>query len=146
MTKKIILTFIITIFALFVTTYSFATDEIKEDTMNAANGIRNTVGDIENTVENTVKDAGNAVREGTNDLENAGNDVTSGMNNNLSTSTSTNNQESNNGYSASRTSTGSETGINSTMLTWLILAIVAVAIIALIWFYATQNNHSKYDN
>ncbi len=144
MTKKIIITLAIILCAIFATTYSFATNEIKNGVMDAANDVRNVVGDVENGVENVAKDAAGAIREGTNDVENAGENMTGDvMNQNTNGTTTSNNDNMNNdGYSATRTATDVTGGMSSTMWTWIILAIVGVAIVALVWFYAMQKNNS----
>ncbi len=56
------------------------------------------------------------------------------------------------GYNATRTATDANTtnflGMNSTMWTWLIIAVAAAVIIALIWYYASSNNRrtNYYDD
>ena len=110
---------------LFISTISFANNDIKDGVhsatdavidgaSNLVNDARKGVGAIENTVENGAKDIGNAIH----------NDNT-------------------NGYTATRTATTGTTtnGMNSTLWTWVILAVAAVVIIGLIWYYASQNNH-----
>ena len=133
MTKKIILTITFILFALFASTYSFATDNMKNGAMDAANGVRNAVGDVENGVEDTAKDISGAIRKSTNDVEKAGNDVTGDIK-------SSNNKDN---HPATRTATDVGTGMSNTMWIWLIMAIVAVAIIALIWFYTAQNKNNR---
>lgn len=45
------------------------------------------------------------------------------------------------GYTATRTNTNATwLGMDATMWTWLIMAILGVAIVAMIWFYAKQDN------
>ena len=56
----------------------------------------------------------------------------------------------NNGYTATRTSTGESTfmGMGSTAWTWLILGIAAIAIVALVWYYSmqfTNKNNNRYE-
>lgn len=152
MTKKIIIAITIILCASFITTYSFAADEIKNGAMDAANGIRNVVGNAENGVENVAKDAAGAIRKGTNDVENAGENVTghvkNGANNVEKGAENTRNDiasSTNDGYSATRTATGMF-GTSNIMWTWLILAVIAVVIVGLVWYYAAQNNRNKYDN
>lgn len=141
MTKKIIIATTIILCTIFACTYSFAANEIK----NAANDVRNGVGNVENGVENVAKDVTGAIRQGTNNVENAGGNMTNDMTRNNTTSTTTTNSgNTNRGYTAARTSTGIF-GTSSTMWTWLILAIVAVVIIGLVWYYAMQKNNS-HDN
>lgn len=154
MTKKFIIAIIIILCASFITTYSFAADEIKNGAMEATNTVRNVVGDAENGIENVAKDAAGAIRKGTGDIENAGENITgdvkNGANNieksgeNIRNDITTNNGETNDGYTAKRTATGMF-GTNNTMWTWLILAVIAVAIIGLIWYYTVQNkSHDEY--
>lgn len=110
---------------LFISTISFANNDIKDGVhsatdavidgaSNLVNDARKGVGAIENTVENGTKDIGNAIHH-----------------------------DNTNGYTATRTATTGTTtnGMNSTLWTWVILAVAAVVIIGLIWYYASQNNH-----
>ena len=110
---------------MFISTISFANNDIKDgvhsatDTVidgasNLVNDARKGVGAIENTVENGAKDIGNAIHH-----------------------------DNTNGYTTTRTATTGTTtnGMNSTLWTWVILAVAAVVIIGLIWYYASQNNH-----
>ena len=110
---------------LFISTISFANNDIKDGVhsatdavidgaSNLANDARKGVGAIENTVENGAKDIGNAMHH-----------------------------DNTNGDTATRTATTGTTtnGMNSTLWTWVILAVAAVVIIGLIWYYASQNNH-----
>ena len=110
---------------LFISTISFANNDIKDGVhsatdavidgaSNLANDARKGVGAIENTVENGAKDIGYAMHH-----------------------------DNTNGYTATRTATTGTTtnGMNSTLWTWVILAVAAVVIIGLIWYYASQNNH-----
>lgn len=104
---------------------------------------------------NMMNDAKGAVNEAVNDVrdvvggaENAMNDtvnsVTNGMNNRSMSNTT--------GYTANRTATTSSNestflGMGSTAWTWLILAIAAVAIVALVWYYSSQiTNRRNYDD
>ena len=109
---------------LFISTLSFANNDIKDgvhsatDTVidgasNLANDARKGVGAIENTIEDGAKDIGNAVFNDNND------------------------------YTATKTATTETTtnGMNSTLWTWVILAVAAVVIIGLVWYYASQDNH-----
>lgn len=110
---------------LFISTISFANNDIKDGVhsatdaiidgaSNLANDARKGVGAIENTVEDGAKDIGNAMHH-----------------------------DNTNAYTTTRTATTGTTtnGMNSTLWTWVILAVAAVVIIGLIWYYASQNNH-----
>lgn len=125
MKRKALIILSILFALLFISTISFANNDIKDgvhsatDTVidgasNLVNDARKGVGAIENTVENGAKDIGNAIYH-----------------------------DNTNGYTTTRTATTGTTtnGMNSTLWTWVILAVAAVVIIGLIWYYASQNNH-----
>lgn len=125
MKRKTLIILSILFALLFISTISFANNDIKDGVhsatdavidgaSNLVNDARKGVGAIENTVENGAKDIGNAMHH-----------------------------DNTNGYTATRTATTETTtnGMNSTLWTWVILAVAAVVIIGLIWYYASQNNH-----
>ena len=125
MKRKTLIILSILFALLFISTISFANNDIKDGVhsatdavidgaSNLVNDARKGVGAIENTVENGAKDIGNAIY-----LDNT------------------------NGYTATRTATTGTTtnGMNSTLWTWVILAVAAVVIIGLVWYYASQDNH-----
>lgn len=138
---------------LFTSSTVFAADNVGNAIQDAGNGIRNVVGGAENVVENGVNGFGNAVKDG---IDNIGNTMNFGNNN--STTNNNNFMKSNNssagltgntnGYTATRTTTdGNSSGMASTAWTWIILAIAAVLIIGLVWYYAAQtNSRTDYDN
>ena len=121
MKRKTLIILSILFALLFISTISFANNDIKDGVhsatdavidgaSNLVNDARKGVGAIENTVENGAKDIGNAIHH-----------------------------DNTNGYT---TTTGTTTNaMNSTLWTWVILAVAAVVIIGLIWYYASQNNH-----
>lgn len=130
--------------------YTFAANEPQ-----AVQGIRNVVGGAENIVEDAGKGIVDGVRNvtsgGENMMENAARDVQNGAQDagNRITGAMTDDN-----YDATRTTTrsadvnngeGTFLGINGTTWAWLIIAVVAVAIIALIWMYVRQNNNSYND-
>lgn len=149
MKKKLYIT-ILTLLAIlaFSISYTFAANN-----MTAVDGIRNVVGGAENVVENAGKGIVDGVRNVTSAGQNTMGNVTGG------TRTQTQNagnrlvDGTTDGYTATRTTTRAATGtntgtflgMNSTVWTWLIMAIVGIAIVALVWMYAKQNNHSYND-
>lgn len=133
----------------FSLTFSFATDNNNAMNMvnDAANNVRGAVGGAENAVEGAVKDVTDTSRNAVNNVENGVNKSVDNMN----TMGITNNA----GYTANRTATTTTAdantgflGMSSTMWTWLILAVAAVAIVALVWYYSSQvtKNRSYDDN
>jgi hypothetical protein len=131
MTKKVF-AFLIAIFITFATSSVFAANEVKDAMDNAGNGIQNVV----DGAGNVIKDAGNTISNGTKNVVNA----VSNEANMLSTGMTNNN------YTATRTSTDATImGMSANTWTWFVLAIVALAIIAVVWYYAAQNN-TEYNN
>lgn len=145
----IIALLIVSIFVLSVS-YTFAANEPQ-----AVQGIRNVVGGAENMVEDAGRGIVDGVRNvtsgGENMMENAAGNIGNGVQNagNRVTGAMTSDN-----YNATRTTTrsadinaaeGTFLGMNGTVWTWLIMAVVGVAIIALVWMYAKQNNRSYND-
>ena len=137
--KFFIVATLLAILSLFAVSYTFATT-------NAVNDVRNAVGGAENVIEDTGKGIANGVRDGMNTVENGaknvGNDVKNGMNDMGRTT---------NNYTATRTATTTDNGllgnVSNTVWSWLIIAIVAIVIVALVLFYANQNkNTTTYHN
>ena len=163
MKKKLIFTILVfTCITVFSFSFCFA-----ENMENITNGIRNTINNAENTIENAAKGAVDTSKNITGTMENTANNMTDNMFINSTTETETktnqvdNNDKTNmagatmnsdNGtYTAMRTSaTGEDTlfGMTSTTWIWLILALVAIALIALVYFYSAQmtGKHNYHDD
>ena len=140
MYKKLLISFSILIAMILSFTVCFANNNMLE---NAANGVRNVVGGAENAVEDAAKDVSNTSKEATNNIEN-------GANNAKNTVTDNHDGTKTNNYTATRTATDGTAhtfmGMSSTAWTWLIIGIAAIAIVALVWYYAAQMRSSNYDN
>lgn len=134
MKKKLLISLAIILASIFSFTVCFATDGLG----NVANDVRNVVGGVENTVENAARDVS---KDATGSVEN-------GMNSDTHNSMSRTNN-----YNTTRVATGSSNmsgGMSASAWTWLILGIVAIAIIAVVWYYSMQltngrNNHDDND-
>lgn len=121
-----VILFVLCIFSGFVS----ATDEVKNAVSNVTNtvidganhlgsDVRNGVGNMENGIE----DALDFDKNGTTDM----------MNDNTKAGTSSD-------YTATRTTANGTNNNNaSTLWVWLIVAIAAIVIIGLVWYYGTQN-------
>lgn len=141
MTKKVFIVFAISLLVILLGTYSFATenmmnkDNIKNTIMNAENSVANGVTSAINSVKNTANDAMNSMENGMNDMTQNTNDT---------------NNENNSTYNVTRTDATTQTrvaGMTATSWTWLIIAVLGVAIVALVWYFARQytDNHSHND-
>lgn len=152
MKKKIYISILTLVTAtLLLCSCTFANNDMK-----AVDGIRNIVGGAENVVEDAGKGIVDGVRNITSHSENAMDNVTHDADNTMQNAGNTvagSLTTDNNDYNATRTTTrsavdageGTFLGMNGTMWTWLIMAIVGIAIVALVWMYAKQNNNSYND-
>lgn len=140
MYKKLLISVAILIIGILSFSVCFANDALQD----AANSVRNVVGGAENAVEDAAKNISNASKDTTNKIEENANNIgnaTKNTVNNAKTNVTTNN------YAATRTATTNNTfmGMNATAWTWLIIGIVAIAIVALVWYYSMQIRSSNYD-
>ena len=140
MYKKLLISIAILIIGIF----SFSTCFANNGLQDAADGIRNVVGDAENAVEDAAKDISNASKNATAEIENGANNIGNAVMNTTNNAFKTDN---NNHYTATRTATTDNTfmGMNATAWTWLIIGIAAIAIVALVWYYAMQTRSSDYN-
>lgn len=133
MTKKVLISIIALLYTLFFTSFAFATTSME----NGAKDVGTEVKDSFDKLEGGAKDMGNTVKDAITDVGNAMTDNKDNLSNNSN----------DNSYTATRTSATSNTSLfgmsTNTMWTWLILAIVAVAIVSLLWFYGSQNNTTR---
>ena len=142
MTKKLFLLVSILFAFLFISSFSFAanttTNPIK-DTVNgltggAINGTTNLVQDVTGGAANAVNHAANA----------AGTAGTAGTARTPTAHTAPRALANNAGYTAARTATPGATGImNNNIITWVILAVAAVIIMSLVWYYAVQDTDRR---
>lgn len=103
-------------------------EEITDSLDKAGDSVRNVADDAMNGVRNMTRDDTNTVRN-------------SRENNNYGNNYNTNGT----GYNAIRTSVNDTTMGTGTMSTttwmWIILAVAAIVIVAMIWYYAVQTNN-----
>ena len=102
------------------------------DTLDHADNTRNSdnMNDMGNDISNAAGNLGNGIENVANDLrrdaENTANKAISGVTGN---------------YAAGETATTTDgTGMSTTTWVWIVLAVVAVIIIASVWYYASQRN------
>ena len=131
MTKKIV-SFIIALSLIVSSSFVFAESEIKDSADKAGHTMQNVV----NGAGTVLKDAGEGIKDGARNVGEA-------VNNGARDMTRTDN---NDGYTARRTNDSATImGMSGTAWTWLVLAIAALAIVGLVWYYAMQNKN-EYNN
>lgn len=141
MNKKIFIILSVLFITILTATISYAaTNEMNNASNDVMNGVQDTAEDVKDgvqdtaeTAENVLQDATGAVKDGTNEVEETGNNITGDM------STDENNGD----YSATRTA--ATMGSNTTMWSWVLIILVAAAILGLVWYYTAHKNNSHED-
>lgn len=94
-------------------------------------------------ITDSLNKAGNSVRNVADDAMNIGTDNT--RNNNNNNNGTARNYDNGNGYNAVRTSVDDMatgvTNMSTTTWIWIILAVAAIIIVAMVWYYAVQDNN-----
>lgn len=135
MRKKSLIIVSVLLAILFISTASFANNDLKNGIHNAtdtvvdgaenlAEDVRSGIGTAENVIEDGARNIGTAISDGVNDVAGAANS----------------------GYTATRTTASDITNsntMNSSLWTWVSLAIAAVVIVGLVWYYGTQHNDTE---
>ena len=137
MTKKILIAITILFATLFLSSSVFATNNVQDGARDIGTEVKDSWDKLGGAVQNIGNNAKGAV-------DNVGNNARNSMNNN---NTTANNNHNNNGYTATRTSAvnnnGNLFGMTSNAWTWFIMAVLAVVIVALVWYYGTQTANNK---
>lgn len=121
---------------------------------NIEQGAENTLNGIRDGVQNMVNDAGNSIgraKDGISNVitdgENAVNNMTNNDDNNdMNNYDNTNSNTMNNGtddYTASRTASATDITNTNNATVWTVLAIAAIIIIALVWYYTVQSKNDR---
>lgn len=106
----------------------------------------NMLNTVEKAAENVTSDIGNTLNRGMGATANTINDGTRKVENTMVSGTTNNNNKTNN-YNATRTNTNNTLlGMTPAVWTWLIMGMVAVAIVALVWYFAKQKDVTSNSN
>lgn len=151
MYKKIFISVVFLACIIFSFSVCFANNNAGDMLRDAGDNVRNAVGGVENTIEDAARGVSNTSRDFTGNMEEGANNIGNAMtDNNTNTGMSMVDKGRDGAYTATRTSTDTTgntlMGMNATTWTWLIIGIAAIAIVALVWYYAMQMRSSNYDN
>ena len=150
MYKKLFISVVLLLVITFSASICFANDA-GNMLQDAGNNVKNFVGGVENTIEDAARGVSNTSRDFTSNMEEGANNIGNAMtDDNANTGISMIDEGRDGAYTATRTSTDTTgntfMGMNATSWTWLIIGITAIAIVALVWYYAMQLRSSNYDN
>ena len=162
MLKKIGLYITLIATVLLFTSFSFASNlgnDIKDSMDKTGNTIQNVMNGVTDAGKNAVDNMGNAVNDAANGARDTMNNMANGINNMTDDmfdnrdDNNQNNNENNNantgngaddGYSAARIATFTDTTTNNTWL-WIALGVVALAIVGLSWYYMSDNRNNHHE-
>lgn len=135
MAKKIFISLAILVLSL-CCSVCFAADNGDDSNVNLGEEITDSLNKAGNSVRNVADDAMNM---GTDNARNNNN------NNNNNNNRTARNYDNGNGYNAVRTSVDDMatgvTNMSTTTWIWIILAVAAIIIVAMVWYYAVQDNN-----
>lgn len=139
MSKKLWIGLAILVIGIFSCSLCLANND-QNPLQGAANAARNVVGGAENAVEGAANGVTGTMRGATNNIEHNGENT---MNHVGATTRNAGTHD----YTAQRTNAETRfMGMSSTMWTWLIIGIAAIAIIALVWYYSMQVTGNRNNN
>ena len=135
MAKKIFISLAIVILSLCCSVVCFAADN--NSNVNLGEEITDSLDKTGNSVRNVAEDVMNGVDGNNRNARNSNNNNRTNTNNNQDNNVFTN------GYNAVRTSVDdAATGnMSTTTWIWIILAVAAIIIVAMVWYYAVQDNN-----
>ena len=144
MKKKILVSVLFSIVCVLLSTVCFATNNTKNDntmTEKIGNEITSSIKETEKSVDNLVNtDIVNNVNNGLNEDDDTNNHKTrSDMTNDVNKAENRIVAGTTGNYNAGEKTTN-ENGMSVTTWVWIILAVLAVIIIAAVWYYAAQRN------
>lgn len=138
MSKKTLIGFAIFLVLFFTSNLAFAANNVVND---VGNGINNIVSNTKNMISDTGSNISSAANKtGMNNMENNMSTDINKEENIMSNDMMTDGTN----YTAARTAT-TASGINNSTLMWIILAISAIAIVGLVWYYGKQFEHSDME-
>ena len=110
---------------------------------DVARSVENTVEDgarsVENTVEDGVEKAENVIENGAEAVENTTNNATRDMENGVDDTRNAISGETSN-FTSGETNDNTNNGMSTRTWVWIIIAVIAVIIIAAVWYYASNKN------
>jgi gas vesicle protein len=106
----------------------------KDRTVSNTQNVSENVGD---TIKDGARDVGNAISNGVEDIKDGAENLMDG-NNNTSSKAQNNVVAGTTGNYASGEQVTNNSGISGTAWVWIILAVIAIIIIAAVWYYAAQ--------
>lgn len=156
MNKKVLISISLFIVLLLTTVSCFANINLESEIQSSANRSEETLQNAGDGIKNIATDIGAGIKDTAQGIGNGIEDVIDGSDNDHGTGTVTESSNEAVGstemtigessdYAATRTSTDMLTGttMTNTAWVWLILGIVGIAIVALTWYYVSQNNDNR---
>lgn len=139
MNKKLLIS-LLTLAFIFCSSVCFATN-VGTEMQNSVQKSGTTLENMGNGIKNIAEDVGNGVQGAASSIGNSMEDFFD-MNNNNNDNVGDTAKIASDGYTATRTNTNVGSMTNTAWI-WLILGIVGVVIVAMTWYYVSQDNSHK---
>ncbi len=111
----------------------------------ASEGESNSNVNLGEEITDSLNKTGNSVRNVADDVMNGGKDHAKNDNNNRNNNNNARSMTNGTGYNAVRTSVedvaNGNANMSATTWIWIILAVAAIIIVAMVWYYAVQDNN-----
>lgn len=148
MNKKLLTAILFFAVLLFTSVSCYANNNLGTEMQDSANKSQTTIQNAGEGIQNVASDIGNGVQGATQSIGNGvqdmfdGNEGTVTGNDNEAVGIMGTDMGDTGDYTATRTATDRITGttMTNTAWVWLILGVVGVSIVALTWYYVSQNN------
>lgn len=112
---------------------------VEDDAKDMGNTVKDGARSVENTVEDGVEKAENVIENGAEAVENTTNNATRDMENGVDDTRNAISGETSN-FTSGETNDNTNNGMSTRTWVWIIIAVIAVIIIAAVWYYASNKN------
>ena len=112
---------------------------VEDDAKDMGNTVKDGARSVENTVEDGAEKAENVIENGAEAVENTTNNATRDIENGVDDTRNAISGETSN-FTSGETNDNTNNGMSTRTWVWIIIAVVAVIIIAAVWYYASNKN------
>ena len=112
---------------------------VEDDAKDMGNTVKDGARSVENTVEDGAEKAENVIENGAEAVENTTNNATRDMENGVDDTRNAISGETSN-FTSGETNDNTNNGMSTRTWVWIIIAVIAVIIIAAVWYYASNKN------
>ena len=143
MKSKLVFIFLTLLTVLFISSISFATNNMENEIENAKNTVVNGTERLGNEIKNGIESTANTVENGAMNLKNDVSQGVQSIGNALINDNMNNSSKMQQNYTATRTTATDnlDTSImNSNLWTWVAILVAGIVIVSVVWYYAKEHD------